>query len=218
MFGCHLLCEPRHEPRRSPFPGGGHLELGFKAVALTLGDDLSHRTALQRSLWSDGGQRFESCPREPTIPMGMVILVGLGVTLSALVIQALAAGLGTEAMTELFMRRSVGVSLWRNSLATLMLIVILLAGHMVQVAVWATVFMSNGEFSEFAIAFYHSAVNYTTLGYGDIVMSPRWRLLGPMEAANGTLAFGWSTAVIVTVVIRLVRYRHLAKGRRSARP
>jgi len=27
MFGCHLLCEPRHEPRRSPFPGGGHLEL-----------------------------------------------------------------------------------------------------------------------------------------------------------------------------------------------
>ena len=56
---------------------------------------------------------------------------------------------------------------------------------------------------EFAVAFYQSAVNYTTLGYGDIVMSPRWRLLGPMEAANGTLAFGWSTAVIVTVVIRL---------------
>jgi hypothetical protein len=75
----------------------------------------------------------------------------------------------------------------------------------------------DGRVGEFAVAFYHSAVNYTTLGYGDIVMSPRWRLLGPMEAANGTLAFGWSTAVIVTVVIRLVRYRHLAQVRRNGR-
>ena len=81
----------------------------------------------------------------------------------------------------------------------------------------STVFTSTGELGEFAVAFYHSAVNYTTLGYGDIVMSPRWRLLGPMEAANGTLAFGWSTAVIVTVVIRLVRSRHLAQVRRNGR-
>jgi hypothetical protein len=63
------------------------------------------------------------------------------------------------------------------------------------------------EFADFALAFDHSAVNYTTLGYGDIVMSPRWRLLGPQEAASGTLAFGRSTAVVVTVVIRLFRYR-----------
>jgi hypothetical protein len=33
--------------------------------------------------------------------MGMVVLVGLGVTLSALVIQALAGGLGAETVTEL---------------------------------------------------------------------------------------------------------------------
>ncbi len=149
--------------------------------------------------------------------MGKVVLVGLGVTLGALVIQGLAGGLGAEAVGVLLTRRSVGASLWRNSLATFMLIVVLLVGHMAQVAVWATVFTSTGELGEFAVAFYHSAVNYTTLGYGDIVMSPRWRLLGPMEAANGTLAFGWSTAVIVTVVIRLVRYRHLAQVRRNGR-
>ena len=92
------------------------------------------------------------------------------------------------------------------------LILILLAGHMTQVAVWATVFVMVGEFREFGVAFYHSAVNYTTLGYGDIVMSPRWRLLGPQEAVSGTLAFGWSTAAIVTVVIRLVRRRQRAQA------
>lgn len=149
--------------------------------------------------------------------MAIVLLVGLGVTLGALVIQAVAAGLGAEAVSQLLMRRSVGASLWRNSLATLVLIVVLLLAHMAQVAMWATVFISTGEFGEFAVAFYHSGVNYTTLGYGDIVMSPRWRLLGPLEAANGTLAFGWSTAVIVTVVIRLVRYRHLAQIRGTGR-
>jgi hypothetical protein len=149
--------------------------------------------------------------------MGMVVLVGIGVALSALVIQGVASGLGVEAISALLAKRAVGTTLWRNGLATLMLILILLAGHMAQMAVWAMAFVATGEFREFAVAFYHSAVNYTTLGYGDIVMSPRWRLLGPQEAASGTLAFGWSTAVIVTVVVRLVRYRHLARVRRAGR-
>jgi hypothetical protein len=77
--------------------------------------------------------------------------------------------------------------------------------------------MAAGEFSTFEVAFYHSAVNYTTLGYDDIVMSPNWRLLGPQEAVSGTLAFGWSTAAIVTVVIRLIRYRHRIQVRRQRR-
>jgi len=147
----------------------------------------------------------------------MAIGIGVGVILSVLVIQALAAGVGLEAISRSLARRWVGVSVWWNGLATLMLIVLLLVGHMAQVAVWARVFLATGEFEDFSLAFYHSAVNYTTLGYGDVVMSARWRLLGPLEAASGTLAFGWSTAVIVTVVLRLVRYRRRAQVRRSPR-
>jgi ion channel len=41
-----------------------------------------------------------------------------------------------------------------------------------------------GEFAEFGTAYYHSAVNYTTLGYGDLLMTPLWRLLGALEAAS----------------------------------
>ena len=78
-------------------------------------------------------------------------------------------------------------------------------------AVWAAAFVVAGQFETFTVAFYHSAVNYTTLGYGDMVMSKDWRLLGPQEAACGTLAFGWSTAALVTIVIRLGRYRHRAQ-------
>jgi hypothetical protein len=147
----------------------------------------------------------------------MALLVGIGVTLSALVVQGMAAVLGVEAINTLVARRVVGTRVWGNGLATLVLIMILLTGHLAQMAVWATAFLAAGEFGTFVVAFYHSAVNYTTLGYGDIVMSPRWRLLGPQEAASGTLAFGWSTAAIVTVVIRLTRYRQRADRRQGSR-
>jgi hypothetical protein len=143
------------------------------------------------------------------------MLVGFGLTLSALVIQGVAVTLGVEAIGALMAKRVVGIHLWRNGMATLMLIVTLLTGHLAQMAVWATAFMAAGQFETFAVAFYHSAVNYTTLGYGDLVMSEQWRLLGPQEAVSGTLAFGWSTAAIVTVVIRLLRHRHNAQMRRA---
>jgi len=136
------------------------------------------------------------------------VLVGIVVTLSTLVVQGIAVAMGVQAIDVLLANRVVGTNVWRNGVATVILIMILWIGHLAQVAVWATVFLAVGEFETFAPAFYHSAVNYTTLGYGDIVMSPRWRLLGPQEAATGMLAFGWSTAATVTIVIRLVRYRH----------
>ena len=39
--------------------------------------------------------------------------------------------------------------------------------HLLEIAFWAVLFMICGEFSDFGTAFYHSAVNYTSLGYGD---------------------------------------------------
>jgi Ion channel len=83
--------------------------------------------------------------------------------------------------------------------------------HVVEIVLWAWLFMMCGEFRYFGTALYHSAVNYSTLGYGDIVMSPAWRLLGPIEAANGALLFGVSTAMLFAVIQGLVaiRYRGL---------
>ena len=49
---------------------------------------------------------------------------------------------------------------------------------------------------------YFAFVNYTTLGYGDVVPVKRWNLLGPITAMNGVLLFGWSTAVIFEVLRR----------------
>ena len=82
-----------------------------------------------------------------------------------------------------------------------------LAAHLAEIAVWAVLFMVCGEFSDFGTAYYHSAVNYTTLGYGDLIMTPRWRVLGPLEAANGMLMFGVTTALVFAVIQRLLHSR-----------
>jgi hypothetical protein len=77
--------------------------------------------------------------------------------------------------------------------------------HLTEIALWAALFMMCGEFKSFELAYYHSAVNYTTLGYGDLIMTPSWKLLGPLEAADGALMFGVSTAMIFAVAQRLMR-------------
>ncbi|HBO13789.1 MAG TPA: transporter [Halieaceae bacterium] len=74
---------------------------------------------------------------------------------------------------------------------------ILIFGNLAQVAAWAALFLFIGEFDEFSMAVYHSAVNFATLGYGDIVMSERHALLGPLESINGILMVGISTAALM---------------------
>jgi len=83
----------------------------------------------------------------------------------------------------------------------------LFAGHLTQIAIWAMLFMNLGEFDSFLTAFYHSAVNFSSLGYGDIVMSERWRLLGALEAGNGVLMFGLSTGTLLAVMNRLFAHQ-----------
>ena len=79
--------------------------------------------------------------------------------------------------------------------------------HLIEIAFWGGLFMICREFTDFGTAFYHSAVNYTSLGYGDVIMTPSWRLLGPVETANGTLLFGVSTAMIFAVMLWLIQAR-----------
>jgi hypothetical protein len=80
----------------------------------------------------------------------------------------------------------------------------LFIGHLLQAGIWAALFMQLGEFSDFHTAYYHSLVNFAALGYGDIVMSEKWRLLGAIEASNGVLMFGVSAGVMLTIMSKLV--------------
>jgi hypothetical protein len=88
---------------------------------------------------------------------------------------------------------------WSNLMVIKSIMLLLVAGNLGQVGIWALLFQAQGEFDQFRDAFYHSAVNFATLGYGDLVMSAQHRLLGPLEAINGVLMIGVSTAALMAV-------------------
>lgn len=135
------------------------------------------------------------------------LAVGLATILCTIAIHAvpLSATIG-------FVRREkrlghVGRNFWTDMGIISGAILFALLAHLTEMALWGGLFLMLGEFSDFGTAFYHSAVNYTSLGYGDLIMTPRWRFLGPLETANGMLLFGVSTAQIFTVIQRLVEAR-----------
>ena len=109
--------------------------------------------------------------------------------------------------------RAVGRSpFWGGAAVVGAALLALQATSIAQIAVWAMTFVWCGEFADPEEAFYHSAVNFTTLGYGDIVMSRRWRLLGPLEAVNGSLMLGLSAAMLFAVMGRVAESRPRRDG------
>jgi hypothetical protein len=91
-------------------------------------------------------------------------------------------------------------------------VLVLMITHVLEVFVWALAYFIVGAAPVDADQVYFAFVNYTTLGYGDVVPVASWRLLGPLTAMNGMLLFGWSTAVIFEVLRNAAR----RSGLRSA--
>jgi hypothetical protein len=137
--------------------------------------------------------------------MFLDLLTGLPVILLCLLLQAIVVTICLRRYSRVRRVRQ-GRETWLLDFTLLSMVMLLtLLGNLVQMAIWAALFMMLGEFANFHSALYHSAVNFTTLGYGDVVMSKEWRLLGPLEAANGILMFGVSTALITAAVMDIIK-------------
>jgi hypothetical protein len=73
----------------------------------------------------------------------------------------------------------------------------------VEVLVWSAAYLALGSVEGFEKAIYFSAVTFTTLGYGDVVLDGSRRLLSSLEAINGIIMFGWSTAIVIAALQRV---------------
>ena len=133
------------------------------------------------------------------------LAVGASAVLCTIFIHVLALGATVNFVRHEKRLGRAGAGLWIDLAIVLLAISFAFVAHLIEIALWAVLFVICGEFQEFGIAYYHSAVNYTTLGYGDVIMTPSWKLLGPLEAADGALMFGVSTAMIFAVIVRLVQ-------------
>jgi len=135
-----------------------------------------------------------------------VLLIGFGTLLACQFSFALATAFIIRLVVPLIRKGYVGRSFWKNIAVMMIVTLLTAAGHLIQIAIWAITLLV-GEMPNFEKAFYYSAENYTALGYGDIILSDQWRLLGPLEAINGLLLFGLSTAVMFAILSRLIASR-----------
>ena len=145
--------------------------------------------------------------------MFLALLVASAVLIGSMLCYGVANALIVYLVVRLIHTGYTGLGLWKNVGIMLIVSLVTAAAHLLQIALWAMVFLMVGAISDFGTAFYFSAENYTALGYGDVVLSGTWRLLGPLEAINGLLLFGLSTGVMFAVMSRLITNRlHLKFG------
>jgi hypothetical protein len=136
------------------------------------------------------------------------LAVGIIAVICTILIHALPLGATVRFVSREKRLGRIGLNFWIDTVFVTGTVLAALAAHLVEMGLWAVVFLICGEFADFRVAYYHSAVNYTSLGYGDIIMSPAWRLLGPLETADGMLLFGVSTGMIFAVILYLVEARY----------
>jgi voltage-gated potassium channel len=75
--------------------------------------------------------------------------------------------------------------------------------HGLVILLWASFYRARC-FSSWELAFYFSSSSYATVGYGDVVLPSKWRLLGPLESMTGVLMCGLSVGILFALVTRLV--------------
>lgn len=131
-------------------------------------------------------------------------LIGLPIMLACLLLQVAVAFWCVRHYVRTASPIGAGKSFVRDMRPLLVATVALLAGTVLQIALWGLLFVWLGEFKQAYDAIYHSAVNFTSLGYGDIVMSRERKLLGPLEAANGVLMLGMSSATLMAIMQHMI--------------
>jgi hypothetical protein len=132
------------------------------------------------------------------------LAIGCVTIVACMIIQCIFVGVLVATLFYLEKNRLIKRSFAGLSALLWFIMLTMLAGDLLQMVLWAALFFACGEFQTFDAAFYHSVVNFTSLGYGDVVMSEERRLLGALEAANGVMMFGLITAFLFAIIYELM--------------
>lgn len=81
------------------------------------------------------------------------------------------------------------------------------AALMIDIWLWTALFywLEPNILTDLDTALYFTSITFTTVGFGDIVLSPEWRLLSSCTAINGMILFGWSAAFIFEIMTALYK-------------
>lgn len=146
------------------------------------------------------------------------LLVGFTVSICNIAIHALVMAAVVHVVQFVAARHNLS-QWWHLAAVMVGAVSVLMIAHSSEVALWSLAYAIIGVAPAGADPVYFAFVNYTTLGYGDIIAVDRWRLIGPITAMNGVLVFGWSTAVIFEVLRRtMLPIDRVVTGSQTAGP
>ncbi len=94
-----------------------------------------------------------------------------------------------------------------RTLAMISVVIGLFAVLTVEIWLWAVCYTVVGMIADYPTALYFSTTTFATVGFGDVVPTPAWRLLAALEGINGFLLIGWSTAYLVSAGTRIGPFR-----------
>jgi len=79
--------------------------------------------------------------------------------------------------------------------------------HILEIMIWGVFYAWKGILPDLNTAFYFSSITYTTVGYGDVVLTSAWRNFSSAEALVGILMAGLSTSFFFMFLSRLFVHR-----------
>jgi hypothetical protein len=84
--------------------------------------------------------------------------------------------------------------------------------HGIEAIIWACVYQLVSASPDYSSVVLYSLGAMTTYGHSNLVLEGRWQLLGALEALNGMLLFGFTTAFLIQI---LQKVRRLYDGESS---
>ena len=118
---------------------------------------------------------------------------------------------GLLLMAEWLLQRREDLERNATRIRHAILMILLFSGimllHVVETSLWAVFYYTRALFMDFETALYFSLTSYTTIGYGDVLLPRRWRLLGAIEGISGVLLCGISTGFIFAVINAIFQAR-----------
>jgi Ion channel len=137
----------------------------------------------------------------------MLSAILIAAVLVAATVAVHASGFGLLLSSLVKTHAALPVQSWPITRLLIWLAWLLILIHVTEITVWALFYLWAGCMPDAESAFYFSGVTYTTVGYGDLVLPERWRILGPIEALTGILMCGLSAGLFFASVTRIYSSR-----------
>lgn len=134
------------------------------------------------------------------------LLIAFGIVAICVVIHAGGIAIFAQFLSNRFPPEHL-VATSRQAFLLIVVFAMVMTLHLIETGIWATFYYWNHHFEDFETALYFSLGTYSTIGYGDVVLPQRWRLLGGIEGISGVLLCGLSGAFIFAVVNVLYQAR-----------